>query len=423
MTENNRPRRLRRRESQDNTAMIAMCLWDGPRTEPEIEKQFMDFGVRLGFFVAIYGEADERRREFTRELQADLEKMIRIGWVEGRAGRYALTPSGREMARLRLDRLRGMGKSIRWLLDPQTVPLVSLCAHLTLAAVKLPAALLSGSVGLLNDAADTLLDGVSSLLVLIGFRINRERAVNVLLVLLMLATGGFTLYEAARRFFIPFEPEINWFAFVAAIFSALLCAVLWGYQRYIGLRSGSVALITQSIDSRNHIIVALSVTAGLIASLLRVSLLDTLVGLAVAVLILRSAIELGIEVLRSLGRESTDLSRYKIGLLERIERFQQDQLRDWMLFLVEKERVRTREELKARALRSFGFGDNPAMRELGLDRPAEGAPKVERSLAELFERGWLAEDGRLKVTDPGKKHLSRSIAGTRRERHRLLADR
>ena len=45
--------------------------------------------------------------------------------------------------------------------------------------------------------------------------------------------------------------------------------MLWSYQRHVGLRSGSVALITQSVDSRNHVIVALGVTAGLIASLLR----------------------------------------------------------------------------------------------------------------------------------------------------------
>lgn len=50
-----------------------------------------------------------------------------------------------------------------------------------LAALKLPAGLLSGSVGLLNDATDTLLDGISSLLVYAGLRFDRERTVNVVL--------------------------------------------------------------------------------------------------------------------------------------------------------------------------------------------------------------------------------------------------
>ncbi len=94
------------------------------------------------------------------------------------------------------------------------------------------------------------------------------------------------------------------FAFLAAVLSALACAVLWGHQRYVGLRSGSVALITQSIDSRNHVFVALGVTARLAATLLHFSLLDSLVGLAVAILILKSALELGIEVLHSLGEDN-----------------------------------------------------------------------------------------------------------------------
>jgi len=53
--------------------------------------------------------------------------------------------------------------------------------QLGLAALKLPAGLLSGSVGLLNDATDTLLDGISSLLVYAGLRFDRERTVNVVL--------------------------------------------------------------------------------------------------------------------------------------------------------------------------------------------------------------------------------------------------
>ena len=118
----------------------------------------------------------------------------------------------------------------------------------------------------------------------------------------MLGTGGFTLYEAVHRFFVPFEPEVDGFTFLAAILSALVCGALYLYQRFVGLRSGSLALITQSVDSRNHVIVAVSVTAGLVASLFQFPLLDTLVGLAVAILILKSGVELAIETLRTFGK-------------------------------------------------------------------------------------------------------------------------
>lgn len=80
----------------------------------------------------------------------------------------------------------------------------------------------------------------------------------------------------------------------------------------VGLRSGSMALITQSVDSCNHVIIAASVMTGLVTLVLRFSLLDTLVGLAVALLIFKSAVELAIETVRSLGEE-VDLSHYKLS--------------------------------------------------------------------------------------------------------------
>jgi len=413
MTEHKKPRRHRQRESRDHSDMIAICLSDGPRTVAEIEKQFIAFPRRFGLFIELFDRESIDRGDLTQDLPGDLKQMRQAGWVERQGERYALTPLGHEKAVERLAGLRKAGRLARKLVQPQTVSQVSLGVHLGLAALKLPAGLLSGSVGLINDATDTLLDGLSSLLVYAGLRLNRERAVNVVLVLVMLGTGGLTFYEAVQRFFTPFEPKVDWFAFLAAALSALVCLALWSYQRYVGLRSGSVALITQSVDSRNHVIVALSVTAGLIASLLRFSLLDTLVGLAVAILILKSAVELGVETVRSWGEGEADLSRYSMGLVERYAQFRQAQLRDWMLYLVEKEEVLTQAELRARASQAFDFSDSPALRGLGLDRQSEASELVEQSLHELYERGWLVGYERLSVTDAGRERLSRLMGRTR----------
>jgi cation diffusion facilitator family transporter len=402
--------------------MIVICLSDGPRTVVEIEKQFMAFPRRFGLFIELFDQEAIDRGDLTQDLLSDLEKMKEAGWVEQQEEQYALTPLGHEKAAERLAGLRKAGVITRKLMQPQTVSQFSLGVHLGLAALKLPAGLLSGSVGLINDAADTLLDGLASLLVYAGLRLNRERVVNVVLVLLMLVTGGLTFYEAVRRFFTPVKSEVDWFAFLAAILSGLVCLALWAYQRYVGLRSGSLALITQSVDSRNHVIVALGVTAGLIASLLHFDLLDTLVGLVVAILIFKSGVELGIETIRSLREGDVDLARYKMGLVERYEQFRQAQLRDWMLYLVERENVLTRAELRARAHQAFDFSDNPALRGFGLDRQGDTGELIEQSLHELSESGWLAGDERLSVTDAGREHLGRVSKRTRGERHRLSTD-
>lgn len=315
---------------------IAAALWGGPKTLPEIVDHFYSYIRLLGFFK-ITPRMKRRHGKMTERIEETVEALIERGWVVREGERYALTPQGREEAEKPLADMRRTRAMLEKLAQPQAASQVGLAAHLGLAALKLPAALLSGSVGLLNDATDTLLDGLSSVLVYLGLRFDRERAVNAVLVLLMLGTGGFTFYEAVRRFFVPFEPHVEWFTFLAAILSALVCWALYLYQRFVGVRSGSLALITQSVDSRNHVIVAASVTAGLIASRLQFPLLDTLVGMAVAVLILKSAIELAVETVRSLGEEEVDLSRYQMELAGWYERFRQAQLRDWLLYLVERE--------------------------------------------------------------------------------------
>jgi len=388
---------------------IAAALWDGPRTLPEIVDHFHSYIRLLGFF-SVTGRMERRHRQMAERIEEALEQLIKRGWVVREGERYALTPTGREEASKPLADMRRTRARLSKLAQPQAVSQVGLAVHWGLAALKLPAALLSGSVGLLNDATDTLLDGLSSVLVYLGLRFDRERAANVVLVLLMLGTGGFTFYEAARRSFIPFEPEVDGFTLLAAILSALVCRVLYVYQRYVGLRSGSLALIAQSVDSRNHVIVAAGVTAGLVAALLRFPLLDTLVGLAVAVLILKSAIGLAIEIFRSLGEEEVDLSRYKVGLAGWYEQFRQAQLRDWMLYLVEKQGMQARSDLVVQARQALDFSGNPMLRELGLAQPHHGE-LIEQGIQELFERGWLAGEERLSVTDAGRAHLRRRMRG------------
>jgi hypothetical protein len=385
---------------------IAATLLGGSRALEEIVHRSYGYLIPLGLFKT----TERQARDQSASVKERLERLMERGQVICEGEQYTLTPLGRDEVNKRLSQFTETGASIRGFLLPTNVSRVTLGVHLGLAALKLPAALLSGSVGLLNDAIDTLLDGLSSLLVYLGIRSDKERVINVVLVTLMLVTGFLTLYEAARRFFVPSKPEVDWFAFLAVILSALVCLALWAYQRYVGLRSGIMALITQSVDSRNHVIVAASVTTGLVASLLRFPLLDTLVGLGVALLILKSAIELAVETVRSLGKEQIDLSRFEFGIAATFQRFLQSQLRDWMLYLVDKQGIGTRAELVARASQALDLNQIPAVRAMEL---AKGQPQtaglVEQSLAELFRRGWLSGEELLMVTDAGKKHLGQWI--------------
>jgi len=138
----------------------------------------------------------------------------------------------------------------------------------------------------------------------------------------------------------------------------------------------------------------------------------------VALLILKSALELGIETIRSLKDEEIDLSRYRIGLVDQYAQFRQAQLRDWMLYLVDRKEVNTLSALRARACQAFDFTANAALRGLGLDQADEVDKQIDQSLRDLYERGWLTGDERLALSDAGRDHLSRQLKRVRGRRYR-----
>ena len=395
------------RDGHDHKNMIVMTLSEGPMTLHEIQEHFYAFLRPFGFFTNFRHHNPVECDQLAQQLLRDLDDLLASGSVERLDERYTLTAAGQQQANKQLIGVQRFGNWLQGLKQPQTVSQVAVGAHLALAALKLPAGLISGSIGLINDAADTLLDGLSSLLVYAGLRFDKERVVSVLLVILMLGTGGLTFYEAFQRFFLPIEPDIDWFTFLAVLLSALVCLGLGAYQRYVGLKSNSFALIAQSIDARNHVIVAAGVTTGLIASLLHIRILDTLVGLVIALLILKSAIELAVELARSFGEEEPDLSRYKPGFYQRLEQFRRTQLSTWMLYLIQSGKAQKRIELHAQAQEAFNFSQYPVLRELGVGLDLSVYETIEQSVTELFARGWVTEDQQLKISEAGAEYLKR----------------
>jgi Co/Zn/Cd efflux system component len=389
---------------------VCVYLLDGPLTMEEIKTSYKNAPFPLSQQPGFYTKGKWNMRGLER-LPDDLVGLLKVGWVIQEGDRFALTERGREQVKRVTEKARSssewVNRKLCSLFQPEVASKVTLIIQIILALIKLPAGLLSGSIGLLNDSADTILDLLSSLLVYLGIRFNKERLVSTLLVVFMLGTGGFTLYEAVQRFLTPNVPKVDWFPFAAAVLSALAGLILWTYQRYVGIHSGLMAFITESVDSRNHVIVALGVTAGLAAALLRFGLLDMLVGLVVAVLILWSAIQLAVDLVRSSANEPVDLSHYGFWLQRVYEHVRDAHLRDWMLYLVDGQEVQTRGDLVERVRQAFDFRNNPWMKLIGLDRQFANDAAIEQSLKELFSRGWVIDQEPLIISYEGKEYLKR----------------
>jgi Co/Zn/Cd efflux system component len=396
---------------------VGMCLLDGPLSLPELKTSILtapfDSTLQPG-----RGKMPARHRRLLQNLDGNLAELMNIGWVVQQDDLYALTPLGRdEIGKITLDarsKIETASQAFQSLMQPATASKVTLIIQIMLAVIKLPAGILSGSVGLLNDSFDTILDLFSSLLVYLGIRFNRERLVSIVLVIFMLLTGGLTLYEAIHRLFVPFVPNVDLFPFAAAVLSALSGLILWTYLRYEGLKYNLMAFIAESVDARNHIIVSLGVTAGLVASLLHFGWLDMLVGLAVAILILWSAIGLVSELLHSSAEKPVDLSHYGLWLQSVYQNRREHYLRNLMLSLVKNGEAKTREELVLKIRKATDLRENSPLKSVGLNRRLLEDEVIEYNLNELISHEWLVDGETIALSTKGKEYLAREMQRHRR---------
>lgn len=381
---------------------VAVALMDEPCDIDEVEEHFSKIARRFGIFNIDSLIKRYNKKSFRQFIEEVLLNMQELGWVLKKEELYELTKKGREEAQKAYDDTERAGKMMKKAFTASMAATVTFIVHLVLAVIKLPAALLSGSVGLLSDSLDTLADALSSLFVWVGVRKNKEELANKVLVVLMLVTGGFTLYKAAARIFNPTVPQVDTFTFTAAIVSALLCAVLWMYQRYTGKKTKTSAIITQSVDSRNHVFAALSVTAGLVAAKLNFAWLDISVGLVVAILICKSAVELLVEMIKRANGEEVQIAGGRFAIYKHRE------YRKWMLATIKDNEFATEEELVCYAKKMLDTTGNRTLKAFDKDIYSEMDSTISECINSLKEDEYIKIDGSVKATEKGEQFAAGS---------------
>ena len=197
---------------------------------------------------------------------------------------------------------------------------MGICANLLLFASKLLAGFLTGSVSITADALNNLSDASGSVLTLIGFRLAGKPAdsrhpygharIEYLCGLAVAAMILFIGYELGQSSILKIlHPEA--ITFSGASIGILLMSIgikFWMYcfNRSLGTYIHSTSLMATAIDSRNDCI---STSAVLVATLiehfanLRV---DGIMGLGVAVFILKSGWDLAKQTISPLLGEGAD---------------------------------------------------------------------------------------------------------------------
>ncbi len=198
--------------------------------------------------------------------------------------------------------------------------LVGIFCNLLLFAGKIIIGTLSGSVSITADAVNNLSDAGSSIVTLIGFRLSARPAddehpygharieyISGLAVAALILLVGAELAKSSFDKILHPEPV----AFSAALVIVLLLSIavkLWMalFNRTLGRRISSSALLATSADSRNDVISTLAVLLACVIGRYTNLMLDGYIGLLVALFILWSGIGIARETIAPLLGEAPD---------------------------------------------------------------------------------------------------------------------
>ncbi|MBO7048965.1 MAG: cation transporter [Spirochaetia bacterium] len=199
--------------------------------------------------------------------------------------------------------------------------IIGICCNVLLCLGKLAAGYISGSISIVADGLNNLSDASGNAISFLGFKLGERKPdaehpygharyeyVAGLVVSVIILSLGFSLTkEAVLEIINPDPPTFSWLSIIILVISIAVKLWMSLYSRKVGEKIGSDTLKAVAIDSRNDVIATSAVLAGIIFTYFsNLKRLDGILGLAVALFIIYSGIELVREMLSPLLGESPD---------------------------------------------------------------------------------------------------------------------
>ena len=196
--------------------------------------------------------------------------------------------------------------------------IVGIAANAVLFAMKLAVGTLAGSVSITADALNNLSDAGSSVVTLLGFKLAEKPAdadhpygharyeyLSGLAVAAMILFIGFELAKSSvEKIFNPQAVDFTWVT--AGVLLASMGVKLWLslFNRRLGKKIGSEALMATAADSRNDVLATAAVLLSGLIEKFSGWHIDGFMGLAVALFILYSGIGLARDTISPLLGEA-----------------------------------------------------------------------------------------------------------------------
>lgn len=375
------------------------------------------------FFKAtrLRSELEEVRNDKSNHgAEIEMDKLIKKGWINlNKDDKYELTKEGLSQAKIYGEKIKKEAAMVDKELKPSTTAMNTTFLDAFLAFLKLGGGLISGSMGLIADGSDATMDTVEAILVWLGIKYHREKLSTLLVVAGLFIAAITVLFDSITHLLATFgghaEPITMPYLVIAIEGVAILSAFfLFYYQRFVGKITNSLTLISQSVDSKNHIFIGSSVIIGAIFAIYGVYFVDALIGLFVGAGIFRDAVSLLREaIFAERGGEEDYSKEYKLPLQECWEENRLIAFRNWILYLLWEDQQRTRKEIIS-SLHSTFHPDNyiPVLSELKAtgSEPYDFDSKFKNLIKPLIEEELLIEEiEEYLLTEKGEEHLKNFI--------------
>jgi cation diffusion facilitator family transporter len=406
------PRRRDSKTLHGEEHFLLMALRNEPLAREEISGTYYRFGSLLG--IPTPSPGTKRYKKWQREIDDGLSYVLKLGLVVvDEHGVHRLTEEGIEEAN-KID--QGLQKFTRLLStffsSGKTTAKVSIIVNALLSVLKLGVGFLFNSMALIADGFDNVVDVVSAIVVFLGIKYRRELFSTLFIILVMFITGVWIGYESITRLIHPEAVEAGAFTIIAAVISGLVCYLMSVYQYTVGKKTGRLSLISQSIDSKNHVFVAGAVLISIIFAAFGIFIVDSIVGLGVTAMILKSAIELTVETSRIVGGEELDLSKFARAEEKAFEKHRRNYIKSWLLFCLRE--ANTREDVVSQYKKSFSTEGLPLINHFSFLKDFDFENHVDSLLRELIDEGLTTvKDMNYQLTDKGNKLLKRKLASQR----------
>lgn len=206
---------------------------------------------------------------------------------------------------------------------------VSIIGNIILAAIKMVFGIMLNSISMLADAVHTASDVLTSVVVILGFKMSSlpadqkhphghgriEFIATLLIALMLLAVGVKFGYDSYQRYLVNTPVSGSYFVVIFMIAAALFKELTSRFSIELGNRIDSPALIADAWHHRTDAIASFLVALAILASQFGYYRVDAILGFAVSLLIIWTGIEIFLDSCSKIIGESDNSQLDRINEL------------------------------------------------------------------------------------------------------------